>query len=139
MRGDSWTEDLLQDIWFDVFRGVSRLANPAAFLGWLYRIARARVCRELRQCRHTFCPLDEATLGREPTLEFSEEDAADVRRALDELPEEQREVLVLRFLQEMSYADIALAVDSPVGTVRSRIHYAKQALRSVMEREERDN
>jgi len=46
---------------------------------------------------------------------------------------EQREVLVLRFVEQMSYEQIAQVIARPVGTVRSRIHYAKQALRAKLE------
>jgi RNA polymerase sigma-70 factor (ECF subfamily) len=57
-----------------------------------------------------------------------------IHAALDELPPEQREVLVLRFLEEMSYEEIARVVGCQLGTVRSRIFYGKRALRQVLER-----
>ena len=56
---------------------------------------------------------------------FSPEDAARIHAALDRLEPMHREVLVLRFLEELSYEEIGQVVDCPVGTVRSRIHYAK--------------
>jgi RNA polymerase sigma-70 factor (ECF subfamily) len=129
-------EDLLQDIWFDVFRGLSRLADPAAFRAWLYRIARIRVFRALRN-RHQPClPLVETDLIDEPAddEDFSAEDAARIHLALNQLAVEHREVVVLRFLEEMSYEEIARVVECPVGTVRSRLYYAKCALRRALER-----
>jgi RNA polymerase sigma-70 factor (ECF subfamily) len=91
--------------------------------------------RELRKCRPVPHPVEEA----EPSAsadesDFSAEDAARVHAALNDLAPEQREVLVLRFLEGMSYEDIARVVGSPLGTVRSRIHYAKRALRRAIER-----
>ncbi|HVW36276.1 MAG TPA: sigma-70 family RNA polymerase sigma factor, partial [Pirellulales bacterium] len=63
---------------------------------------------------------------------FSPEDAARVHAALDELPPEQREALVLRFLEGLSYEEISQIVGCPAGTVRSRIHYGKQALQRLL-------
>ena len=103
----------------------------------LYRIARDRAYGRLRKARRLGLLLDDA-LVVEPAIEseeeFSAEDAAQIHAALDDLPAEQREVLVLRFLEEMSYEQIARVVGCQLGTVRSRIHYAKRALRSVLER-----
>src|SRR6516165_8499057 len=45
-------EDALQDVWFDVFRRIPRVADPAAFPAWIYRIARDRAFRELRKRKH---------------------------------------------------------------------------------------
>ena len=66
--------------------------------------------------------------------DYSTADADRVHAALKELAPEHREVLVLRFLEEMSYEDVAQVVACPLGTIRSRIHYAKRALRRVLER-----
>ena len=68
--------------------------------------------------------------------DFSPEDAARIHAALDELPPEQREVLVLRFLEEMSYEQIASVVGCQLGTVRSRIYYGKRALRCALAKEQ---
>ena len=65
---------------------------------------------------------------------FSAEDAERNSTAgLDRLEAAQREVLVLRFLEELSYDEIGQVIDCPLGTVRSRIHYAKAALRRLLE------
>jgi RNA polymerase sigma-70 factor (ECF subfamily) len=84
-------------------------------------------------------PLDEASV-REPEGEepFSPEDAARIHAALDQLPPEQREVLVLRFLEDMTYEQIAGVVGCQLGTVRSRIHYGKQALRRLLDQDQSD-
>jgi RNA polymerase sigma-70 factor (ECF subfamily) len=65
---------------------------------------------------------------------WSAEDAEYIHAALDSLAPEHREVLLLRFIEEMTYEDIARVTGLPVGTVRSRLHYAKRALRCVLER-----
>jgi RNA polymerase sigma-70 factor (ECF subfamily) len=140
MLGDpDGADDALQEVWLDVFRGASQLADPAAFPAWIYRIARDRACRELRRVSRSPRELgDEEPLeaSTDNETEFSPEDAARIHAALDELPPEQREALVLRFLESMSYEAIADVVGCPVGTVRSRIHYAKRALRRLLEQEQ---
>jgi RNA polymerase sigma-70 factor (ECF subfamily) len=64
---------------------------------------------------------------------FDEEDATRIHAALDRLPAEQREVLVLRFVEDMSYDEIAAVTGLALGTVRSRLFYGKQALRKHLE------
>jgi RNA polymerase sigma-70 factor (ECF subfamily) len=136
MVGDEHAaDDLLQEVWFDVFRGVARLADPGAFAAWLYRIARHRALGELRKRRQPLSSLEGIDLAAEEPEEddFSAEDAQRVHAALGQLPLEHREVLLLRFFEGMSYEDIAAVTGCQLGTVRSRIHYAKRALRRVME------
>ena len=59
-----------------------------------------------------------------------------MKRAINAIEPEFREVLILRFLEEMSYDDVARVVGCPVGTVRSRLHHAKHALRRILEKGE---
>jgi RNA polymerase sigma-70 factor, ECF subfamily len=129
------TDDLLQDVWIDVFHDLPRLTEPASFLPWLYRIARNRVYRTLRRCEPVmediYLAADEST--DEDT--FTPEDAAAVHAALDRLTPEHREVLFLRFMEDMSYEDIARVTGQPLGTVRSRIHHAKRNLRTLIEQQ----
>jgi RNA polymerase sigma-70 factor (ECF subfamily) len=128
-------EDLLQEVWFDVFRQLPGLQEAGAFTPWIYRIARGKATLELRRNGRVppAADLPEAVAAPQEEPEFSPEDAARIHAALDELPADQREVLVLRFLEELSYDEIAHIVACPLGTVRSRIHYAKQALQTLLE------
>lgn len=130
-------DDILQEVWFDVYRKLPQLREPGAFRAWLYRIARDRVYVVLRRRRPTYEPLAECDLAEAAyeEEELTPEDARRVHEALAKLPPDQREVLVLRFLEEMSYEDIARVSDSPLGTVRSRLHYAKRALRLILEKD----
>jgi RNA polymerase sigma-70 factor, ECF subfamily len=133
-------DDVLQDVWLDVFRSIARLVEPDAFRAWLYQVARARALKSLRRRRLSFEPMDEvesAEVGPESET-FAAEEAQQVHRALDVLPAAQREVLVLRYIENMSYEEIARIVDTQVGTVRSRLHYAKRGLRVQLEKDKRD-
>ena len=67
-------------------------------------------------------------------LDFSPEDGQRIHAALDELALEHREVLLLRFLEDMAYEDIAAVTGCQMGTVKSRLYYAKRALRGMLER-----
>lgn len=136
LREGGDVDDLLQETWLDVYRGIARLSEPAAFAAWLYRIARNRAFRVLRKRREpprSLGGIDPPTKEDEDT-HWSAEDAEYLHAALDTLAPEHREVLLLRFIEEMRYEDIARITDCPVGTVRSRLHYAKRALRGVLER-----
>jgi RNA polymerase sigma-70 factor, ECF subfamily len=131
----SAADDLLQETWIDVYRKINRLERPEAFKAWLYRIARDKAYRELRKRPAQPMSLAEDlpnTIATEE-VDFTPEEAESVRAALDELPVEHRDVLVLRFMEEMSYENIAEVIGRPVGTVRSRIHYAKLALRAKLQ------
>jgi len=130
------TDDLLQEIWASAYRALPKLNDAAAFRAWLFRIARDRVYREFRRARIDFHPLEE----RRPPGEFAAEpeasetvDAEGVHQQIERLSAEHREALVLRFIEDMSYEEIARVTGSTLGTVRSRIHYAKRALRRALE------
>jgi RNA polymerase sigma-70 factor (ECF subfamily) len=136
LRDMHGAEDALQDVWLSVFRSVARLADVGAFRAWLYRIARDRALRELRKSRPMYRPVE----GADPIDErleadpFTAEDVEYVHVALDELAAEHREVLVLPYVEDMTYEEIGRVAGCQVGTVRSRLHYAKRALRGVLER-----
>jgi RNA polymerase sigma-70 factor, ECF subfamily len=130
-------DDVLQEVWLDVFRSIARLVEPDAFRAWLYQVARARAMKSLRRRRLSFEPMDEvesAEVGPESET-FAAEDAQHVHQALDMLPAAQREVLVLRYIEGMSYEEIARVVACEVGTVRSRLHYGKRAVRNQLEKD----
>jgi RNA polymerase sigma-70 factor (ECF subfamily) len=138
MFGDAGrVDDLLQDVWLDVFRSLAKLRDPGAFAAWVYRIARDRASRDLRQSKRIL-PIDDqpepAEADEDANDSFTEEDARLVHECLDELTREHREVLVLRFMEAMDYEQISAVVGSGVGTVRSRLHYAKRALRTAIEK-----
>jgi len=135
---DHAADDALQDVWIDVFRSVGKLRDAGAFAPWLFRVARDRAYRVLRRRGipvDAIGDVDQVAAGSsaEPAA-FDEEDRRQVTTSLDRLPHAQREVLLLRFVEDLSYEQIAAAVGCELGTVRSRLHYAKRALRELIER-----
>jgi RNA polymerase sigma-70 factor, ECF subfamily len=134
-------EDVLQEVWLEVYRSIATLNDPGALEAWLYRVARNRTIRHLRKRVMPTRTIEESHSDGEIEHggDFSIEDAQAIHIALDSLAPEHREVLVLRFLEDMSYEGIATVTGCPVGTVRSRIHYAKLALRRALEKNEHDS
>jgi RNA polymerase sigma-70 factor (ECF subfamily) len=136
LMGDgSPTEDLMQEVWLAAFRGLPRLRDPGALPVWLYRIAHDKACRELRR-RRQWIELDDASAAVEAPdrgPDFTPQQAAAIHRCLRRLAPAHREVLVLRFLEDLTYEQMAEVVGCPVGTVRSRLYHAKSALRRHME------
>ena len=128
-------DDVLQDVWLDVYRGVVRLRRPGAFRAWIYRIARDRAFRVLLTARAPLQLADEADLATAEVEDnsFSAEDVARVHAALDRLSPLHRDVLLLRFIEDLPYDEIAQVTGCPPGTVKSRIHHAKRLLRREME------
>ena len=124
-------EDALQEVWLDVFRGAPKLRDAGAFRGWLYRLARDRAYRLLRKRGRIVEPLDEQVAAE---AEDPEEDVELLHDALDRLAPAHREALWLRYVERMSYEQIAALVGCGLGTVRSRIFYAKRALKRDIER-----
>jgi RNA polymerase sigma-70 factor (ECF subfamily) len=129
-------DDILQDIWFSVVKEIRKLKDAKVFTVWLYRIARSKVYDRFRH-KEDFAVLPEedelAVLNDEPN--FDAEDGEKLHDALKNLKSYHREVLTLCFIEQMSYQSIAEVIGCGIGTVRSRIFYAKQALRKEMERQ----
>jgi RNA polymerase sigma-70 factor (ECF subfamily) len=126
--------DVLQAVWLAVYRKLRALEAPQALRVWLYRIAHDQAVSFLRRRRRPL-PLDELTEEDVPDDSSPDqvfETAEEVHRALGALSVEHRRVLTLRFLEDMSIDQIAQVLDCPAGTVKSRLHYAKAALRRTI-------
>lgn len=129
------TDDTLQDIWLTVFRKIHRLKDPNSFPVWLYRIARNKVYGRFRQ-KQKFVRLPKEEhlpelAENEPV--FTAEDAERLHKALNNIQPYQREVITLCFLEKLSYQAIAEILGCSLGTVKSRIYYAKESLRKELE------
>jgi RNA polymerase sigma-70 factor (ECF subfamily) len=134
LGADAVADDVMQDVWLTAFRKLPQLRIAEAFSVWLYRVARSHALAELRD-RREWVPLADGQVTTElahAEPEFAPDDAPRMHACLDRLRPEHREVLVLRFIEDMSYEKMAAVIGCPVGTVRSRIHYAKVQLRREM-------
>jgi len=132
-------DDVQQEVWLSVYRGIHTLASPRAFRTWLFRTTRHRAIDVLRQQRRERELLANVAMEAEDATEMEEHaaiaiDDESVIAALSAMPAVQREVLVLRFQNELSYAEVAQVVGCSIGTVRSRLHHAKKRLQELLER-----
>ncbi len=135
--GGANIDDTLQDIWLAVFKKIHKLKDAKVFAVWLYRIARNKVYDEFRN-KDRFARLPEedeipVSGSAEPILDTN--DAEKLHAALNKIKPHHREVLTLSFIEQMPYQSIADVIGCSIGTVRSRIFYAKKSLREEMERQ----
>jgi len=124
----SSAEDLLQDTFLRAVKRNNRLDPPVSRRAYLFGIARHVGIDALRRQRPPGEPASEAAAPAEPEDERLEP----MRLAIDALPAGQREALLLKLQQELSYEEIAAVLDIPVGTVRSRLHHAVRRLREQL-------
>ncbi len=126
--------DAYQEVWIDAWGGLGKLVAAGAFRVWIYRIAHAKasrfVAREIRE-REVLEELAEADVAAISEVR-NEFDAEAVHLGLSQLPAEQRAALTLFYLEDMSLEEIARALDCPVGTVKSRLHNARNNLRKLL-------
>ena len=134
LGNDAAAADALQDVWLLIWRGLPGLTDPDAFVAWAFTIARGRAFRELRRRGVPTVPADDSLPAGGPP-EFTAEDAAEVRAAVGRLPPAHRDVLLLRYVEGLSYEQIAGVVGVPVGTVRSRLFHAKRLMRDILQPE----
>jgi RNA polymerase sigma-70 factor (ECF subfamily) len=137
--------DVAQDVFVSVFRGLASFESKARFRTWLYRVTVNRCRDELRRRaskKHARLLSPDAPLRGEagridppseapapPETAASKEAHEAIAAAIRDLPEDAREVLLLRDVQDLAYEEIAEVLAVPVGTVRSRLHRARSLLR----------
>jgi RNA polymerase sigma-70 factor (ECF subfamily) len=126
--------DVLQDVWIGAFRGIRKLKDPGSLRPWLYSITHGiavdRIRRGVSREQAEAADLEDFQEAEEPF--FAKENAAAIHRALSEIGIKHREVLVLHFLEDLSLGEIAGVVGCSEGTVKSRIYYAKRAMKEIL-------
>lgn len=120
-------EDVAQEAFLKAFRELHRLREDRAFAGFLYRIC-VRLCMDrLRLKRPEVAEFDSV----EPHQGGHVENRVLIERLLTQLTPELRTTLVLREVEQLSYEEVAEAMRVPVGTVRSRLHTARERFRQL--------
>ena len=143
MRDPADAEDVSQEAFIKAYRALPNFRGDSAFYTWLYRIAintakNAIVARkrspvdydlDLQNTEDSYDMQGRLADTETPeALVLTEEIRTIVNAAIDALPEDLRTAIVLRELEGMSYEEIAAAMECPVGTVRSRIFRAREAI-----------
>jgi RNA polymerase sigma factor (sigma-70 family) len=125
--------DIAQDAWAAIARGIKRLDDSAAFPAFAFRIVTRRAADHIRQRRRTRAL--EAAAAAEPaqTVELNDASASAhaLQSALAALPADQRAAIALFYLEDLSVAEIAAALDVPAGTVKTRLMAARDKLKAA--------
>ena len=132
-------EDLVQETYMKALRGFSSFEQGSNFRAWIFRILRNTFLGSKSGLKAAAAlPLDEEGVP-EPATEATPEsillarvETESVQRALEELPVQFREIILLCDFEEMSYQEIAEALSIPLGTVMSRLSRARKAMRSLL-------
>ncbi len=136
-------EDVAQETFLTAFRKLDQFERRSSFYTWLHRIAfnaAIDLQRRKKRTKNQFSTGD-MTETAEPkehlsdspaSIVMAKETVSQVQIALSRLDEERRNIIVLRDLQGIDYAEIATMLGIPVGTVRSRLHRARIELRDIM-------
>jgi RNA polymerase sigma-70 factor (ECF subfamily) len=148
VRDRSRAEELYQDIWTKVIERCEEFRGDSKFSTWLYTIARNRCIDHSRRMKfRSYSSLDAPQRDSDqPPVErvanpgpSTEQLAAGatlkerIAHAVEELPEDQKEVFLLRQLQGLGFKEIAEVVEVPVNTVKSRMRYALERLQHQLE------
>ena len=131
--------DLVQETFIAAVRHVGGLRDDAKFGSWLFGIAHQKCIQRWRKQSREEVFLDEipdtpdeAENGPDDLL-IRREQEAEFMNLLNQLPVPQRSVLLLHVVEDFSLEEIAGITGTPIGTVKSRLHYAKKALRKLLE------
>lgn len=142
VKDPSEAQDVAQETFIKAYRALGNFRGDSAFYTWLYRIAintakNYLVARARRGFDAQVDVQDAEQIENAPQLQgmdtperllLNQEIVEVIKAAIDKLPEEMRIAIMLREFEGMSYEEIALAMDCPVGTVRSRIFRAREAI-----------
>jgi RNA polymerase sigma-70 factor, ECF subfamily len=139
VRDEQTSLDLVQETFISAARHINSLRDDDKFGSWLFGIAHQKCIQRWRQQQRETAALEEiadapAELEDDPRdLLIRREQEAEFMKLLDLLPPLQRSVLLLRFVEDFSLEEIAGITAVSVGTVKSRLHYAKRAFRQLLE------
>lgn len=129
---DDAAAESIQDVWLRVLRAIPKLRDAARLRAWIFGIARRVVMDRLRE-KYAAPPLVSADdVDIEDVAPQSEDDLELMHEELERLPVIDREALVLFYLQELTLIEIADVLGVPIGTVKSRLFRARNALRSQL-------
>ncbi|GER00823.1 DNA-directed RNA polymerase sigma-70 factor [Iodidimonas gelatinilytica] len=139
---ESMAQDMAQEAWEQILRGLARLEDARAFPAWAYRIVTRRCARAIRQLEKRRngqkalaadpTPLACEAADNEPADSARRADMALVLAALKTLPGPQRAALALFYMEDLSISEIAIVLEIPVGTVKTRLMHGRLKIRDIV-------
>ena len=132
-------DDIMQEVWLKAYLSIRKLKDYRALRPWLYRIARGTAIDSVRKSAvRSAEPLETEPVDTAHNIEFDSVDAKQIHKALASLTDSHREMMTLFFLEELTMQEISEVVEVPLGTVKSRLHHAKKALKAILTEMEYD-
>lgn len=138
LRDEQASLDLVQETFISAFRHIASLRDDQKFGGWLFSIAHQKCVQQWRrqgreaELREELLPGPEAGSPDPLDILLREEQETEFMKLLEKLPLAQRSALLLHYIEDFSLEEIARITETQVGTVKSRLHYAKRALRKLL-------
>ena len=140
LRDEYAAQDAVQDTFIDVWRSLPGLKDPDRFDAWVRRILVRSCFTAVRRAKRVSAVEINLTPGDEPTTRGAERDVDihdQLERGLARLSAEQRTAVILVYYLDLPLADAAQAMGVPLGTTKSRLNRATQALRAAIEADDR--
>ncbi len=141
-------EDVIQEVFIKVYKNIKKFRGESSLSTWIYRIT-VNVCKDMLGKKHRRKEIltsfgeeddDQKNAIKEPVEELQPSDelmktlsAEEISKAIDSLSKEDKLLINLREIEGMSYEQISEIMDKPVGTVKSRLHYARERLKGILE------
>ncbi|NQU76134.1 MAG: sigma-70 family RNA polymerase sigma factor [Planctomycetes bacterium] len=131
---DNDADDVLQESWLVAWSKLNRLRSLRLFRSWLYGITRNKAMQHLAKDEAREVPVaDIDPLDEPPEESFFERYQPYLNQALERMSLTHREILALRFIEGMTYEELAQTTGTTLGTIKSRLHNAKHFLRRQLE------
>ena len=138
LRNTAEADEVTQEVFLRAFRKLEQLKEPAAFPGWLCQIAvRLSINRAVRRPPETACEPASFEVMQEapgsPSAEIMQaEDAEQLRDGIDRLGDMDRRTLMAFYFDGQSLKEMSVAFDSPIGTIKRRLHTARHRLHDAL-------
>ncbi len=131
-------KEVVQEAWLAVVRGVQKLQDPSRFRPWVFQIVTHKAADFVRKAQLQRRSEAELRARAESSAALDNAERKDdddtMQRALARLPPDSRAILALLYIEEMSVVEIAQVLGVPAGTVKSRLHSAREQLKETIER-----
>jgi RNA polymerase sigma-70 factor, ECF subfamily len=137
VSNDAFAEDVVQDVLLRVWRALPAYRGEASVSTWIYAITRNTCLTALRRVGHrNSLSIEEPAVRIQMESRSSPQQSAllsDLPRLLSLLPDKQRQVLMLFYMEDKSYGEVALLLDLPVGTVKTYLHRGRKTIASLLQ------
>ena len=138
LRSQDLGEDVMQEVWISALHGLARLGDPARFPAWIYAIATRRCADAVRgRARSRRLSAGVSALhGIDHPVDSHQskpERGLDLSAAIERLPLDQRLTVSLHYAEDLSVEEVAAVLNVPPGTVKSRLHHARIALKQFLQ------